>query len=330
MSRSGFLIIVSILQVVTFSSVLSQAQLVSLSRDAEGKRQDLIKRLILKDGSYELIGLYSIEGDRVKYYSAERFAWEELPCAMIDWVATEEYASQSVRETDERKTAALENAARERRETEAHLPLVAPGLRIPAPDGVFLLDVFQGKPEWNKLVQNGGDLQKNTGSNILRGIINPVAGSRQTVELKGRKAGIQSHVLDPTFYFGIDPADPATGYNSETAAKHLRIVRCQENETSRIVATIEIAVYGKVRQKIQYVDAGVERISDYWVKIIPTEPMKSGEYALVELDEKGAMNQFVWDFGVDMLAPPNPATQVGEPEKQEPVLIQKSRKAASQ
>lgn len=330
MRRSGFLIITAIIQVVTLALALSKAQSVPLSQETERAQQGLIKRLILIDGSYELIGQYSVEAERVRYYSAERFAWEEMPYSMVDWVATKEYASRSVREKDERTAAALENASRERRETDAHLPLVAPGLRIPAPDGVFLLDIYQGKPAWNKLAQNGGDLNKNTGSNILRGIINPVAGSKQTVELKGRKAGIQSHIVDPTLYFGIDPTDPAMGYNSETAEQHLRIARCQEKGGNRIVATIEIAVYGKVRQKIQYVEASVERISDYWVKIIPSKPMKSGEYALVELDEKGVMNQFVWDFGVDTSAPPNPATLVGEPEKKEPVLIQKPRKATSQ
>ena len=132
--------------------------------------------------------------------------------------------------------------------------------------------MYQGTSEWNKLGQNGGDLNKNMGSNILRGIINPIAGSKQTVEIKGLRAGIQSHVCEPAIYFAIDPADPAMGYNSETAGNHLRIVRCKKKKGNRIVATIDIAIYGKVRQKTQYVETTVERISDYWVKICSRWP----------------------------------------------------------
>jgi hypothetical protein len=284
------------------------------------------KRLILNDGSYELIGQYSIEGKRVRYFSTERNAWEELPYSIIDWAATEKYAAWSAQEADVRRNDALDRAAAERKEEEAHLPLVMSGLRIPAPEGVFLLDVYQGTSELNKLGQSGGDLNKNMGSNILRGIINPVAGSKQTVEIKGLRARIQSHVAQPAIYFAIDPADPAVGYNSETARNHLRIVRCTNKKGNRIVATIDIAVYGKVRQQTQFIETTVERISDYWVKISPAAPLQPGEYALVEFDEKGSMNQFVWDFGADPAAPPNSATMIGDAERKEPVLIQKPQK----
>ena len=319
----------SIMFMIALPLALSLAQAAPHLQEGQRAEQEQFTRLILNDGSYELISRYSIEGDRVRYLSAERFAWEELPYSMIDWAATKKYASQAADEADERRNDALENAARVRKEEDAHLPLVAPGMRIPSPEGVFLLDAYQGKPEWNRLAQNGGDLNKNTGSNILRGIINPIAGSSRTVELKGLRAGIQSHITDPVFYFAIDPTDPAMGYSSETAGDHLRIVRCKRQKGGRVVATIDIAIYGKVRLKAQFVDAAVERISEYWVKITPLAPMKPGEYALVELDEKGSLNQYVWDFGVDSSAPANPAILVGEPERKEPVLIQNPRKATT-
>jgi hypothetical protein len=284
-----------------------------------------IKRLILKDGSFESINQYSIQADRVRYFSTERHSWEELPYSLIDWDATGKYAELAGQEVSKRVNEALERASDERREEENRAPLVSPGLRLPSPDGVFLLDTYLNRPELSQLTQNGAGLKKNTGSNIIRGIINPVARARQTVELDGLHARIQSHVLSPVIYFSIPPGDPQTGYDSATAKDHLRIVKCQEKGGNRVVIDIEIAVYGKVSQRARYMDAGIERVSDYWVKITPSAPLLTGEYALVEIDDKGAANEFVWDFGVNPSAAANPAMQRNVTEEKAPVLIQKPR-----
>jgi hypothetical protein len=293
---------------------------------AQGQ-QSKFKRLILKDGSYELISQYQIRGDRVRYFSSERKAWEELPYSLVDWTATGIYAGESSQLASEHKNEALEEAAAERKDEEAKNPLVATGIRLPSPDGVYLLDSYQGQSELNLLVQNGADLNKNMGKNILRGVVNPIAGPRQTVELKGLHARIRSHVSSPTVYFPIDPDDPSMEYTGTTAKNHLRIFRCSDKKGNRVVAVTNTALYGKTKQTVDTMSIKVEPLSDYWVRIVPAVPLKTGEYALVELDGKGRMNQFVWDFGVDPAAPPNPAAVRASPDRSEPVLIQKPRKS---
>src|ERR1700732_1662721 len=123
--------------------VLPLALMALFARPASFSAQELARRLFLKDGSYQLVTKYETKGDRVRYLSAERNEWEELPASLVDWPATEKY------EKDRAAGAAVPEAVELDKQVEtaleaggAALPQVAPGLRLPEDSGVFLLDAF--------------------------------------------------------------------------------------------------------------------------------------------------------------------------------------------
>ena len=293
------------------------------NRPQTDEPQVKIKCLILKDGSYEFINQFRVKGDRVEYFSSDRRAWEEMPYALVDWPATEKYAKVDSAERQARLREIIEEEAKERATADAQTPLVSSGTRLPAAGGVFLLDLYQGKAALTPMSQNGGDINKNMGGNILRGILNPVASSKQTIELKGLHAAIQSHVATPSIYVSIDLEDPATDYTPETAQGHFRIVRCEEKKGNRVVGVLDIAVYGKVTQDAKYVETKVEPVSGRWIKVGPAAPLPAGEYALVEVLGKQGINMLVWDFGVNAAAPANTGALRPEPEKAEPPVMKR-------
>jgi len=276
------------------------------------------KRLIMKDGSYQTTTQWEIKGDRVRYYSSERYDWEELPRDMVDWAATDKYNKEREGSRDE----TIKEIAKEDEADERESPLVVPGLRLPSTGGVFLLDQLNSQPQLVELVQNGSELNKHTGRNILRSAINPLAlSSTQTLELKGEHARVQSHAAQPAIYLNIDTSDNSqSAFTQKTSDKDQQpnrygIVRVETKKDIRIVGKMNVAMYGKVSQKESWIPVTTAPLGD-WVKLTPAQPLPPGEYAVVELLEKKQINLFVWDFGVNPAAPPNASVWVPrQPEK---------------
>jgi hypothetical protein len=267
------------------------------------------KRLILKDGSFQVATKWEIKGDRVRYYSAERYDWEELPSALVDWKATEEWSKEHAAAVSDQAAAQI---AADKAEEEEASPTIAPGIRLPENGGLFLLDTYNSRAGLVELVQNGAQINKQMGKNILRSVINPLpTGPKQTMELKGAKARVQAHQTLPTIYANINYDDDAATAGEEAVKVNkedrFKIVRVKQDKSGkRVVADLKINLLGGAKEQRNLVPTNVEQISTDWVKITPVKPLEPGEYALVEMLTPKQMNMYVWDFGVDPNAPPNP------------------------
>jgi hypothetical protein len=286
---------------------------------AAGHAEERAKRLILKDGSYQLTTKYEIKGDRVRYYSAERFGWEEIPKSMVDWDATNKWEAEAAAGVHATQQEMSKEDAAEAAAEEAKSPTVAPGLRLPEDGGVFLLDQFQNKPQLVEIVQNGGELNKHTGKNILIAVVNPLNVAKQTIELKGAKARVQSHAVVPVLYANVnlsdseqaaqqpdkkaEKSDPSA--DTELTSNRFRIARVEKKKDVRIVGDLKIYITGKVKQEGNWIPTRIEPVSGGWVKVTPAQPLAPGEYALIEMLSPKEMNLYVWDFGVDPMAPAN-------------------------
>jgi hypothetical protein len=267
--------------------------------------QQPTKRIFLKDGSYQSVVKYEVQGDRIHYFSAERYEWEDLPSSLVDWDATKKYeadlASGKLRthvETPEERE--------EREKEEVNSPEVLPGLRLPGTGGVFLLDQFEGKPELAEILQNGSELNQNANKkSVLRTAINPVGSSKHSFELKEPHAKIQSHVSGPVIYVDIDEG----ALNDVPLNGRFRIARAEVKKDIRVIGNLKVTFTGKTSEEGNFIPANVEKLgTGEWVKVTPAQDLPPGEYALVEMLGAEEMNLYVWDFGVNRQAPANPNT----------------------
>ncbi len=273
---------------------------------------DSPRHLILKDGSYQVVTKYEIKDDRVHYFSAERDEWEELPKSLVDWPATENYEKEQ--QEKDRATAAatvqLDKRIDENEAAEVKPPEVAPGLRLPRDSGVFLLDNLKSEPQLIEVQEAEGDLNQSSKGNIFHGAL-----AKQSVELPGEHAKVQSHVDIPSFYINLEPPPPAAAPPQDPQSRQaaavpfdrFRIVRADAKAKAgkRTLAEVKRGVTGKMTQEQHFEKTTTTRITGGWLKLTPAESLAAGEYAVVEMMDKEGMNLYVWDFGVNPNAPAN-------------------------
>src|SRR5262249_19804874 len=149
-----------------------------------------------------------------------------------------------------------------------------------------------GELQLVELAQNGGELNRHTGRNILRAAINPVAlSSKQTIELQGERAKVQSHAGQPAIFINVDSGpdasqgkpQPAPSQGADRGAppgaeppQRYGIVRAERKKGVRVVGSLNVAVYGKVNHKENWIKTTSTPMGE-WVRVVPAEPLPPGE-----------------------------------------------------
>src|SRR6267154_264302 len=262
------------------------------------------KKLMLKDGNFQLAREYERKGERVRYFSLERGSWEEIPAALVDWDATAKVEADS-----EKTSAALlskihaqEEATKIQTVLDVDASLqVAPNVFLPPGEGMFAIEGHSVTP----LVQVGSQV-KTDKKTFLKQVLSPIpiVPGKRNIELAGAKAKVRINSNAPEFYLREAPPDP------DSVSGVYRSSR--PGESGPEVELVHATVKGNKRQlesirSLFGQDIGAERKSiaiNRWevaatvYRFTLGEPLPPGEYALAEILPDG-MNLFVWDFGVD-------------------------------
>jgi len=262
------------------------------------------KKLVLKDGTFQLVRDYRRNGERVRYLSAERGSWEEIPSSMVDWDATANAAAAEQAEEDAlaKKIRAQEQAQKIETMMDVDASLqVAPGVFLPPGEGMFLIDGKSVRP-----LEQVGSQVKTDKKQFLKQVLSPVpiVPSKRNVEIPGNKANIRVTNGQAEFYLREAPPDPdrttpiVKSSRPGESGPEVELVRATVKGNKRQLESIR-SLFGEQQEENR------NTISIQRWEIAPTvfrftisEPLPPGEYALAEILPDG-MNLYVWDFGVD-------------------------------
>lgn len=238
-------------------------------------------RLYLKDGTFQIVKEYQVLQDRVKYLSAERDEWEEIPLDLIDLNRTKQEASaHEERVKEEQQEDAEDKAALREAKQEAE--------SVPEDAGVYYVhgDKLEAVPRADIAVNHDA---KRTVLKIISPV--PVVNGKNVVDIAGSASKFRVDGDRPEFYFRLDAVE-GFALIKLTPKKNLRQVE---------VVTVQ-AVTNELSEQRDEVATFTKEAGDQLFKIWPEKPLLPGEYALIQFSaEQGHLQ--VWDFGVGEPAP---------------------------
>ena len=271
------------------------------------------KKLVLKDGTFQLVRDYRRNGERVRYLSAERGDWEEIPAAMVDWDATAnaEAAERAEEDALAKKLHAQEQAQRIETVMDVDASLqVAAGVFLPPGEGMFLIDGKSVKP----LEQVGSEV-KTDKKQYLKQVLSPIpiVPSKRNVQIPGSKASIRVTNGQAEFYLREAPPDPdrttpiVKSSRPGESGPEVELVRATVKGDKRQLESIKNLFGEQIEEKRNTISIQRWEIAPTVFRFTLGEALPPGEYALAEILPDG-MNLFVWDFGVDPATGAKPTT----------------------
>lgn len=262
------------------------------------------KKLVLKDGSYQLAREYKRSGDRVRYFSSERGSWEEIPAAMVDWDATAKAEAAAAASDDallKKVRKQEEQQVKEApRDVDASLP-VAPGIFLPPGEGMFVVEGKSVTPLEQAEAQIRTDKKQ-----VLKQVLSPVpiVPGKRNVQLEGGKAIRRINSERPEFYLREAPPDPdrvspiLTSSRPGETGPEIELVRLKVKGGKREIESIRSMFGQQVSEERNAIALQRWDIAKNVFRFTLGETLPAGEYAFVQI-LPDAINLYVWDFGVD-------------------------------
>jgi hypothetical protein len=262
------------------------------------------QKLVLKDGNFQLVRNYERKGDRVRYFSAERGGWEEIPAAMVDWDATAkaEAAEKSEEDALAKKIHAQEQAQKIETVMDIDASLqVAPGVFLPPGEGMFLIE---GKSV--RQMEQAGSQVRSDKKQFLKQVLSPIpiVPSKRNIEIPGSRAKVRVTSTQVEFYLREAPPDPDRTSPIERSSRpgesgpEVELVQATVKGNKRQLESIKSLFGEQMEEKRATISVERWEIAPTVYRFTLSQPLLPGEYALAEMLTDG-MNLFVWDFGVD-------------------------------
>jgi len=261
-------------------------------------------KLILTDGTYQLVREYQRNGDRVRYYSAERGDWEELPASMVDWAATAKMAAEEEKESTAlvEKVHKQEEARRTDNVADIDASLqVGEGAFLPSGEGMFLVE---GKSV-RVLDQAASEVKTDKRRMITQILVPvPVVPGKQNVTLPGPHAEVRLRSEHPEFYLREAPPGPddsgaiQRNHRPNEAGPDVELIRVKVGRSNRQLESIKTLFGEKVGENVNAISIQRWEVAPNVYRFTLSQPLTPGEYVLAEVLSDG-LNLYVWDFGMD-------------------------------
>ena len=245
------------------------------------------KKLVLADGTFQIVREYSVQGDRVRYWSVERSAWEEIPTSLVNWDATQKAeAEQSKQDAELKAKIRATQISEMAKEIDVDRSLeIKPGVFLPDAVGFYSLEdkqIYEMKQSLAVTkISKGREVER-----ILSGV--PLIPRKMSLQISDAHAALRLVTAEPEFF--MRPADQRE--------PRFRLLRVQVKGDRRIVENISIQITGEQSHHADDLDFQTWTPARGVFRYTVNQRLEPGEYAFVEMTGED-VNSYVWDFGID-------------------------------